>query len=41
MISFIFEYFLISYTHCQDSNPLRLAQEVDGWLREVLQLTKR
>jgi pimeloyl-ACP methyl ester carboxylesterase len=22
--------------HCQGSNPLRLAQEVDGWLREVL-----
>ncbi len=23
--------------HCQGNNPLRLAQEVDGWLREVLQ----
>jgi pimeloyl-ACP methyl ester carboxylesterase len=22
--------------HCQGNNPLRLAQEVDGWLREVL-----
>ncbi|RFM31083.1 alpha/beta hydrolase family protein [Chitinophaga silvisoli] len=22
--------------HCQGSNPLRLAQEVDGWLREIL-----
>jgi len=22
--------------HCQGNNPLRLVQEVDGWLREVL-----